>query len=162
MWGRKCSLFPEHMTSLPVGSAFVIYTLCITELVSCMTMLNDSGLFAWISLAALSRIYFIHITCYINPINIKRIWWRKEIRWIYHCICYRIFMNNGYPWPDFEPVTIVYMSLHNSGVVCQLDGQIEAFSIICLFLCNHICYFRGRLNILCNFFRKYNNNQSPD
>ena len=38
MWGRTCSLFPEHMISLPLGSSwfhpFIVYALYITEFVS--------------------------------------------------------------------------------------------------------------------------------
>ena len=46
MWGRKCSLFPEHLISLPLGYGYGLMT----------------GLFAWISLAALSRelLYYSH------------------------------------------------------------------------------------------------------
>ena len=45
MCGRKCSLFPEHMISLPLGSScfhpFLIYALYITERVSFSTMFTD-------------------------------------------------------------------------------------------------------------------------
>ena len=45
MWGRKCSLFPEHLISLPLGSSwlhpFIIYTWYITEFVSFRTMFMD-------------------------------------------------------------------------------------------------------------------------
>ena len=53
--------------TLPLGSSFLLirytYTLYITELVSLRTMLliNDSGLFVWINLAALFRTYFIKL-----------------------------------------------------------------------------------------------------
>ena len=51
MWGRKCSLLPEHLIfSLPLLNLSVL-GLCLR--------INDSGLFAWISLTALSRTYFI-------------------------------------------------------------------------------------------------------
>ena len=44
MWGRKCSLLPEHLISLPSGE-FIIspihYTcICIIEIVSLLTMLT--------------------------------------------------------------------------------------------------------------------------
>ena len=42
MWGSKCSLFPEQLISLPLGSSwfhpFIIYTLYITELVTFRTV----------------------------------------------------------------------------------------------------------------------------
>ena len=48
MWGRKCSLFPEHIISLPFGEFMIspihyinLYTLYITEFVSFRTMFTD-------------------------------------------------------------------------------------------------------------------------
>ena len=63
MWGRKCSLFPEHLILL----IRYTYTLCITEFVSLRTMftlgllINDSSLFAWISMSALPRTYVMQL-----------------------------------------------------------------------------------------------------
>ena len=63
MWDRKCSLFPEHLISLPLGSSwfnpFIIYVIhnLSDYIYGLMT-----GLFAWIDLdqlTALSWTYFI-------------------------------------------------------------------------------------------------------
>ena len=52
---------------------FIIYIIYITEFVSFMTIclrINDSGLFAWISLTALSRTYLIvYIVCDFNDLT---------------------------------------------------------------------------------------------
>ena len=57
MWGRKCSLFPEHLISLHLGSSifhpFIIYSL---HDYICRLM---TGLFACINRTALSGTYFI-------------------------------------------------------------------------------------------------------
>ena len=53
MWGRKCSLFPEHLVALPLGSSwfhtFIIYTLQICQSKDYVYGLM-TGLYAWISL----------------------------------------------------------------------------------------------------------------
>ena len=67
MWGRKRSLFPEHLISLPLGCSwfhpFIIYTSHNLSVLRLRVRINDSSLFAWISLwislTALSRTYFI-------------------------------------------------------------------------------------------------------
>ena len=63
MWGRKCSLFPEHLVSLPLGRSwshpFITYTLHNLSVYRQCLGINDYGLFAWISLTALSWTYFI-------------------------------------------------------------------------------------------------------
>ena len=63
MWGRKCSLFPEHMISLPLGSSyfhpFTIYAMQKCSVYGLCLQINDSSLFVWISLIVLSRTYFI-------------------------------------------------------------------------------------------------------
>ena len=50
MWGRKCSLFP-------FGELY--YILLNLSVLGLCLWINDSGLFVWISLTALSRTYFI-------------------------------------------------------------------------------------------------------
>ena len=54
MWGRKCSLCPEHLISLPLGVhdfTHSLYIHYITEFVNFrtmfMTLTNDSGSFAY-------------------------------------------------------------------------------------------------------------------
>ena len=46
MWGGRCSPFPEHMLSLPLGGGawfhpFIVYILYVTDFVSCGTMFAD-------------------------------------------------------------------------------------------------------------------------
>ena len=52
IWGKKCSLFPEHLISLPLGGSwfylFIIYTL--QNLSKDYVYGLMTGLFAWISL----------------------------------------------------------------------------------------------------------------
>ena len=61
MWVRKFALFPEHLISLPLGRSrgypFIIklYTLQNWSVLGLCLRINESGLFAWISLTALSR-----------------------------------------------------------------------------------------------------------
>ena len=58
MWDRKCSLFPEHLISLPFGEFMIAPIHCtihITECVWSMFTTNDSGLLAWMSMTARSR-----------------------------------------------------------------------------------------------------------
>ena len=73
MWGRKFSLFPEHLISLPLGSSwfypFIIYTLHNKSVQGLMT-----GLFAWISLTALSIFLFSILPYYIR-VNAKIMEW---------------------------------------------------------------------------------------
>ena len=62
MWDRKCSLILENLILLRLSMISPIHYIYITEFVSRRTMflwINDSGLFAWISLIALSWTYFI-------------------------------------------------------------------------------------------------------
>ena len=63
MWDSKCSLFLEHLISLPFGSSrfhpFMIYTLQNLSVLGLCLRIDDSGLFSWISQVALSRTYFI-------------------------------------------------------------------------------------------------------
>ena len=54
MWDRKCSLFPEHLISHPLGSSW--YRQSWDNVYGLMP-----GLFAWVNLTALSRTYFITI-----------------------------------------------------------------------------------------------------
>ena len=56
MWGKKCSLVPEHLISL-----YIHYILLNLSVLGLCSRINDSGLFAWISLMALSRTYFINV-----------------------------------------------------------------------------------------------------
>ena len=67
MWSMKCSLFPEHLISLPLGSSwfhpFIIYTLQNFSVLGLCLRINDSGLLAWISRTALSWTY-----CNIGPL----------------------------------------------------------------------------------------------
>ena len=48
MWGRKCSLFPVHLISLPLGSSwfhpFIIYRLQNLSVFGLCLRINDSGL----------------------------------------------------------------------------------------------------------------------
>ena len=74
MWGRQCSLFPEHLISLPLGSSWFTHSIYIPYILLNLSVLglclriNRSGLFAWISRTAfLSRMYFIMYTIYIVP-----------------------------------------------------------------------------------------------
>ena len=61
MWGRKYSLFPEHLISLYLWgvhdfthSLYILLNLSVLRL--CL-WITDYGLFAWISLTAMSRTY---------------------------------------------------------------------------------------------------------
>ena len=55
MWGRKCSLFPEHLISLRLGRSwfhpFIIYTLYITEFVSLRLCLRINDWFVCLDLS---------------------------------------------------------------------------------------------------------------
>ena len=66
MWSRKCSLFPEHRSLLALGSScfdsfaiYIHYILLNLPVLGLCLWNNDSGLLAWISVAALSLTYFI-------------------------------------------------------------------------------------------------------
>ena len=70
MWSRKCSLFPERLVYSRWGvhdfthSLYIHYILLnVSVLGLCLriTASSGSGLFAWISLTALSRTYFVII-----------------------------------------------------------------------------------------------------
>ena len=65
MWGRKWSLFSEHLISSLWGvhdvthSLYTHYILLNLSVLGLCLRINDSGLFAWISLTVLSHTYFI-------------------------------------------------------------------------------------------------------
>ena len=86
MWGRKCSLFPEHLISLPLGNSwfhrFIIYTLHNLSVLGLCVRINDwfvcLDLFAWISLTALSWTLFQCLTrpkLYVIKIIIRCCCW---------------------------------------------------------------------------------------
>ena len=80
MWGRKCSLFPETHHFTPFGEFkvspihYIYYVICQSEDYMYVYGLM-TGLFAWISLTALSGTYFIRgadieLTCWIMVIYV--------------------------------------------------------------------------------------------
>ena len=78
LWDKKCSLFLEHLISLPLGIHNFTHTLHNLSVVRLCLRINSSGLFAcclftWISLTALSWTYLISLRAECDLLAIHNI-----------------------------------------------------------------------------------------
>ena len=133
MWGQEThtpEFFPERLISLTLGSSwlhlFIIYTSQNVSILRLRLWINDSGLFAWISLTALSQDLFYswtgqkirlgHLKNLVEMQGMKARWYsfmleRTQNRLVFH-------LN----WPELT-VRALFIIYRTSSIVMYLKFE---------------------------------------